>query len=1210
MPHQAPSNNKGFALIATISVMVLLVMIALAMLSLSTIEIRQSNYSKHQQQAQANARMALMIALGELQHYAGPDQRVTANASILDSDPDSTQIDDIIYPYALGVWSSSDEHNRHLIQMDKDLNGTDDTFLVDSRTQTDWDRKSHVLRWLISGQHFDPTKKHTGDSVIMGKDDDHDIEVPLVETPNGQFAWRISDNAQRYATTIQNPYSKTAKISLEDGSIAESLAPLQTPIDTIPEFKSIDLNENNKEKILTLNTLELCHDGQNLSSKDRQKLKKNLNCLSLGLLTNTQTGGTRRNLSAFIEEYGNYADKSPQLPGLTQTTPLIARKGFTYTSPTLGLFQDYASLRNEISDHQISPRAEKLSSSALNDRDNNQPAPITTQRTKQGIHPVLTKAAIYPYIAYSREKRIPVYLLFPRVELYNPYNQTIKGGTYLVAITARFKNNRFKCKLTVEREGQEKTFTYKTPATNSNTLLQGGTPFATDRDYVFTLSSPDIAPGETLLFTPESSSGSDTIGSGKLTRFSWPIDGNSHNMRMVASNSPDDLRGYWIPAKEGLQANAEIKDSDNLIKFQIPRPGGVSFRDDDGPGHRMAKLYKVNGQLSSSYIDHRKSNQLELLQAIEAYAYVKGNTYIEGSYDRTYALNTVDEVLGSSIEHEVFRYWWLGFRLLKGNETDATALAADGADHAFPILSQNNIRGAYAHFHPVPYQKEDVTYRRRGGTRFIFGVYGYANGHDSYAYPWTGAAGDSALSTTSHDNSPKRENGVYKMNPFFWNENTESSAMPLIELPDPKLPILSLSALRHTSLSTKQHWPTYIIGSSYAPLYAPRHATAPTMQEYQRMWEDFSVYRAVSAFWENHHGKNTYEDEYDAYDFSYEVNHALYDSHFLTGIGEFNQKFDSSQWPSDAPFPNPRLIPSRYNNATDKEHLTDYHFAAKCLFINGAFNINCTDPEVWALILKSMRGSRVLTQKGIKTAKDSSPYSRMSIPVHGVSKPADSYDPENWTGFRLLSDSQIDELSLLIVEQVKRRGPFISIADFVNRRLTKEYHNEPFGPSSEDHESRLGLTGPLQAAIDDHSMNQHTEDLVNSPEPSFAKIEEDYWRHNPKHRMAQSPGYLDQADILSKIDTIISPRGDTFTITVYGDSKEGSVIKARAWAQAVVQRQYQYTRHTDDPSLSGGDLPETAFEHLSSNLNQRFGRKFKLISFRWLKHQELIAPAS
>ena len=78
-------RNSGFALVVTISMMVLLVLIALAMLSLSTIELRASQNGRALGDAQANARVALMLAIGELQQHAGSDMRVTANADILDA---------------------------------------------------------------------------------------------------------------------------------------------------------------------------------------------------------------------------------------------------------------------------------------------------------------------------------------------------------------------------------------------------------------------------------------------------------------------------------------------------------------------------------------------------------------------------------------------------------------------------------------------------------------------------------------------------------------------------------------------------------------------------------------------------------------------------------------------------------------------------------------------------------------------------------------------------------------------------------------------------------------------------------------------------------------------------------------------------------------------------------------------------------------------
>ena len=59
--------KRGFALIATLSMMILLTVIAVGFLSLSTISLRSSASSSDDAIARANARMALMIAVGDLQ---------------------------------------------------------------------------------------------------------------------------------------------------------------------------------------------------------------------------------------------------------------------------------------------------------------------------------------------------------------------------------------------------------------------------------------------------------------------------------------------------------------------------------------------------------------------------------------------------------------------------------------------------------------------------------------------------------------------------------------------------------------------------------------------------------------------------------------------------------------------------------------------------------------------------------------------------------------------------------------------------------------------------------------------------------------------------------------------------------------------------------------------------------------------------------------
>ncbi|MEI6675500.1 MAG: hypothetical protein WCO57_10010, partial [Verrucomicrobiota bacterium] len=92
------ARSRGFALVVTLALMVLLTLLAIGLLTLSSVALRSASQSEAMATARANARLALILALGELQRSAGPDQRVTARADILD--------EKIANPQITGVWES------------------------------------------------------------------------------------------------------------------------------------------------------------------------------------------------------------------------------------------------------------------------------------------------------------------------------------------------------------------------------------------------------------------------------------------------------------------------------------------------------------------------------------------------------------------------------------------------------------------------------------------------------------------------------------------------------------------------------------------------------------------------------------------------------------------------------------------------------------------------------------------------------------------------------------------------------------------------------------------------------------------------------------------------------------------------------------------------------------------------------------------------
>ncbi|HKK17036.1 MAG TPA: hypothetical protein VJ952_00025, partial [Opitutales bacterium] len=381
----------------------------------------------------------------------------------------------------------------------------------------------------------------------------------------------------------------------------------------------------------------------------------------------------------------------------------------------------------------------------------------------------------------------------------------------------------------------------------------------------------------------------------------------------------------------------------------------------------------------------------------------------------------------------------------------------------------------------------------------------------------------------------------------------------------------------------------------------------------------------------------------DYWDHALMLNDALWDEYFISSIADQTRPWasesDNLQANIEALTTGDGLPISRYQyhsagmDAADlQDKLTQedaYLRAAEHLTVDGAFNVNSTSVKAWYALFKGIRERKLFFRDStgdlseVDVPDDHIALSRFDTattdqeatdPEFGVSREDGN---RAWSGVRFLDDDQIQLLAQKCVEQVKRRGPFLNFSEFINRRLE---------------DSELGLMGALQSAID-YDDDSPDSDSINYryKENNWMRMEEsdlvgataDHEFPTPEaangSRLAGIPGYVIQSDLLKPIANTLQVRDDTFRVRAYGESldSEGNVI-ARAWCEAVIQRNPEYidpdneayepafTYEADapdgfDPRWDGEFVPNAEL----SPLNRKFGRKFEIVSFRWLNEDEV-----
>ena len=266
------------------------------------------------------------------------------------------------------------------------------------------------------------------------------------------------------------------------------------------------------------------------------------------------------------------------------------------------------------------------------------------------------------------------------------------------------------------------------------------------------------------------------------------------------------------------------------------------------------------------------------------------------------------------------------------------------------------------------------------------------------------------------------------------------------------------------------------------------------------------------------------------------------------------------------------------------------------------FNVNSTSVEAWKAILASLAESEVVTL----WAKDSSIEVKQSggIPVLGMTMPnggpldgqapseqIDDFRTNEWNGYRQLTEVEIQTLAEEIVEEVRTRGPFLSMSEFVNRRV---------GTSSE-----LSESGALEAAIRRSGINDKT--FENQVEIALKDVSDPelYQYQSPEVTVGNpaegGQSWISQGDILKLLEPGATVRSDTFVVRTVGEAWDtAGNIAARAYAEAVVQRYPDYVDPSDDSWVRLDEDPS-----VGSEVNRKFGRRIRIVSFRWLSPSEI-----
>jgi len=497
---------------------------------------------------------------------------------------------------------------------------------------------------------------------------------------------------------------------------------------------------------------------------------------------------------------------------------------------------------------------------------------------------------------------------------------------------------------------------------------------------------------------------------------------------------------------------------------------------------------------------------------------------------------------------------------------------------------------------------------------------------------WWAAATPNMLFNFIADGTPNNLVSNYGLNfstserNAFWGKSYDSTGQTSVPMSNiPSSPLISLVDFGHATLGTMAEDAFHSVGNSL-----PSAVISPIAP----------FGRVQTGGGEQTYGTGT--------DLSWLMNDALFDRYFLSGIapeytietsgynatgtisGALGDFYSSNYKTAQASPVLAPYIPAGKTAADIVSELSStsgdgYKKVAAYSMLKGGFNINCTDAGAWGRFLRGVNNNLPIkftdgtidersllgsTYAGFPSSSSPTP------PIIGEENSRD----QTWSGYsRLVLSKEINNLAANLANEVKKRGPFMSVSDFVNRRVAGDTNLN--GVVDDNDITNEHYKGAIQAAIDtmvvsnkqdkaDYDRDNDVSEQLTMPfnwhiGAEAGGVYSDYSKHSPlvpsttqdTNTATGVPGSVTQADVLRVLAPRLSARSDTFRIRAYGEVRDADdKIIASAMCEALVQRIPEYVDDSDEPWDEGSDLSTT---------NQKYGRRFEIRSFRWLDDDEI-----